>query len=465
MINLEMPDRAIELHEDYCFNILNGKISLEELDLREVFRKLITSNNYKELREKSEEFGSAILKEDMKEGFEEKFNALREKLKKGYNDEVDGVIASKRKVREKISKLCESFQVECRKDLEEALDECKCEFIDRCSAELNRIFNGFEISSNNQEFISYEKYRCLKKYFMNFCNSFKIVDGDKLKEEWNDLFSKVSKAEDSFISLYESFVRGNHSLEIEITEKNLEIRNKMRTYDIANLESKYWCAYLYTYLLGTSICPYCNSQFVYTYKLDDGSDRPRGTTRAELDHFFPKSQFPFLAMSIHNLIPSCHTCNASIKGDIELSDKILNNINLFSKNNITDKFKFRVRPIENESDIESRDRDAILKCMLGKTSKFEILIEFSDENNKTENDSVEEYLSFFHISERYEFFKLFILESIDFKLGHSNKYLENLNETFKLDYSIYSHSNYKNRLLGKLLDDLSDQFGFEFKNP
>lgn len=60
--------------------------------------------------------------------------------------------------------------------------------------------------------------------------------------------------------------------------------------------------------LGT--CPYCNRSYSYTVK--DGSIKP------ELDHFFPKSKYPFLAVSYYNLIPSCPTCNGlQVKGEID----------------------------------------------------------------------------------------------------------------------------------------------------
>jgi hypothetical protein len=29
----------------------------------------------------------------------------------------------------------------------------------------------------------------------------------------------------------------------------------------------------------------------------------------EIDHFYPKDKYPFLAVSFFNLIPSCLTCN------------------------------------------------------------------------------------------------------------------------------------------------------------
>lgn len=60
--------------------------------------------------------------------------------------------------------------------------------------------------------------------------------------------------------------------------------------------------------IGLETCPYCNRN--YTYTVEDGTVKP------QIDHFFPKSEYPFLAMSYYNLIPSCSICNGlQVKGE------------------------------------------------------------------------------------------------------------------------------------------------------
>jgi hypothetical protein len=49
-------------------------------------------------------------------------------------------------------------------------------------------------------------------------------------------------------------------------------------------------------------CFYCNRG--YTYSLTRNSN-----VKAEIDHFFPKALYPFLAVTFYNLIPSCSICN------------------------------------------------------------------------------------------------------------------------------------------------------------
>ncbi|HFJ9468248.1 hypothetical protein ACFLKZ_03035 [Bacillus paranthracis] len=72
-----------------------------------------------------------------------------------------------------------------------------------------------------------------------------------------------------------------------------------------------WSAYDLVSLAGVSVCPYCNRSFVTTLQKNGKK------TRAVLDHYYAKSLYPYLALSLYNLIPSCYVCNSSFKGDID----------------------------------------------------------------------------------------------------------------------------------------------------
>lgn len=65
-------------------------------------------------------------------------------------------------------------------------------------------------------------------------------------------------------------------------------------------------SYRYLTKLDIRTCPYCNRNYIFTIK----RKRDRSfKTRAEFDHFYEKSDYPLLALSFYNLVPSCHTCN------------------------------------------------------------------------------------------------------------------------------------------------------------
>lgn len=68
------------------------------------------------------------------------------------------------------------------------------------------------------------------------------------------------------------------------------------------------------------VCPYCNREFVESVH---GS---KGVVKGQLDHFYPKEKYPYLALSKYNLVPSCPNCNgASGKHNIDARIKGLVN--------------------------------------------------------------------------------------------------------------------------------------------
>lgn len=57
--------------------------------------------------------------------------------------------------------------------------------------------------------------------------------------------------------------------------------------------------------LGVTVCPYCNRNYINSRNDNLGCD---------FDHYYSKSRYPFFALTLSNLIPSCSTCNR-IKND------------------------------------------------------------------------------------------------------------------------------------------------------
>ncbi|WP_060825569.1 hypothetical protein [Sulfurospirillum cavolei] len=73
-------------------------------------------------------------------------------------------------------------------------------------------------------------------------------------------------------------------------------------------KKKEYDAYDLAQSLNVTVCPYCNRNYTFTVRSKNGSTRP------QFDHFYDKATYPILALSFYNLIPSCPTCNSSIKG-------------------------------------------------------------------------------------------------------------------------------------------------------
>jgi len=100
-----------------------------------------------------------------------------------------------------------------------------------------------------------------------------------------------------------------------VTKKTIASIKSLIKYDSFIDTSKdntfsFYHAYHLAENLNIPTCVYCNRLYTQTIIPSPGEY----IARATLDHWFPKSKFPFLALSFYNLIPSCNICNSSVKG-------------------------------------------------------------------------------------------------------------------------------------------------------
>ena len=58
--------------------------------------------------------------------------------------------------------------------------------------------------------------------------------------------------------------------------------------------------------LNVKCCPYCNMSYTLIAR-DEKEDKT--LTKFQFDHFYSKTKYPMLSMSLYNLIPSCAVCN------------------------------------------------------------------------------------------------------------------------------------------------------------
>ena len=64
--------------------------------------------------------------------------------------------------------------------------------------------------------------------------------------------------------------------------------------------------------VNADVCPYCNRTFikhVSRKKNDKDGGEIDVEIKAQLDHFYDKDKYPYLAVSRYNLVPCCPTCN------------------------------------------------------------------------------------------------------------------------------------------------------------
>lgn len=170
--------------------------------------------------------------------------------------------------------------------------------------------------------------------------------------------------------------------------------------------------------LNINTCVYCNRN--YTLDILDTH------TRAELDHWFPKDKFPILALSLFNLIPSCHSCN-HIKGNGNKNlEKILKNGNLTDEEikkwwiDALDNMNHPYDMKEDENFTFSYEFNEDLDSL---SVKFKI-----NPNSKKTSKTLE----FNKTSEIYSAHTNFELKDLlDLRYKYSKNYLDILNKTFE----------------------------------
>ena len=90
-----------------------------------------------------------------------------------------------------------------------------------------------------------------------------------------------------------------------------------KLFNYKTFRSSKYCVEMYLDMgFLSSSCPYCNDREIEIVKKNAAVGAiPQNIAYFDLDHFYPKSQNPFFALSFYNLIPSCGICNSLEKVD------------------------------------------------------------------------------------------------------------------------------------------------------
>ena len=107
---------------------------------------------------------------------------------------------------------------------------------------------------------------------------------------------------------YKEQIKGHEALNNLLYTIFAKLYENFRAYNANRLEKpikqgKEKVAYHFFKRLNIRTCPYCNRQYTFTISSTTTNTSP------EYDHFYDKSEYPILAVSFYNLVPSCHTCN------------------------------------------------------------------------------------------------------------------------------------------------------------
>ncbi|SDI12177.1 hypothetical protein SAMN05216466_12743 [Paraburkholderia phenazinium] len=199
-----------------------------------------------------------------------------------------------------------------------------------------------------------------------------------------------------------------------------------------------WSAYKLCAKARNTICPYCNQAFSFTVVGTTGSYRPT------LDHFFPKAEYPYLALSLYNLVPSCYICNSSLKG--------------------TKNF-FKTRHLHPLEDI---DEDVLRFEIVSSNGNYtfdqllhddKLLSEFGTVQPRTQSPIAKRSIETFLLKERFAAnlptIKRFIRDRRDLNKNSINMYSELFGRKMEVtDLLRFDPEEYKNQMLGKILRDM-----------
>lgn len=189
--------------------------------------------------------------------------------------------------------------------------------------------------------------------------------------------------------------------------------------------------------LNIRCCPYCNRN--YTFAVEKGS-KDDFTTRPEFDHFYNKSDFPMLAVSFFNLIPSCPICNHG-KGVRAAS------INPYFENL---KAKFVIgKPADDKTKLEDVEKMNINEAKkISNESDFSISFEWEDERNK---DKEKININTFGLRPLYNEHKDYVLEIVEKANAYDELTREGIVDRFQGVF--HNEVDVYNLIFGKYLSD------------
>lgn len=135
-----------------------------------------------------------------------------------------------------------------------------------------------------------------------------IEEFRKIYKKFNGVKQKPPKKENGkWISSYSEQDKEKNALAKKIEEAFL-----YNYFEEPHIRESDWDAYKFCRGLNIDVCPYCNRQYIFTvavHKKGMHKDNKKCITRPEIDHYYPKSIYPYLSCNLFNFIPSCPTCN------------------------------------------------------------------------------------------------------------------------------------------------------------
>lgn len=306
---------------------------------------------------------------------------------------------------------------------------------DKLISEIDKLLLKSSIKINKKTVRIYKKQKELLEYIKTNIDDFITFDNYQQKS-----LIQIMKSHDVVLQNYRKDDKRLNNYKV------VRYLFEQRTYNEFSKNMEYgndqiYGAYRFVELLDLKTCPYCNRNYISIIEKNDLNEKQ---TRPELDHFHPKSIYPFLAINYYNLIPSCSTCNKLKSDDDSLKllhpyDDDINKINITYW--LNDMKFYNVKSIKDL------------------TFDSEKSIEIEIENMPNSNKKV------FQLERLYQEHTDIVIELILRHLHYPQSYIEELSsfgynkeEIYRFIFSNYlNEENLSKRPLSKLTKDIAEE--------
>ena len=215
-----------------------------------------------------------------------------------------------------INEACKELSKKGEKKYLKILEEEKIEFnskknlIGKLEKKLKKI--DFPKKYLPQNLLFYEDYLPNKLFDYEKLS----IGRKKLDEEGQKLDKRRKKLDEEGKKLNERKKKLDKKRK-ELDEKIEELNEEEKKLD----EKRKWSRHKLLSLMKIEVCPYCQRNYISSYE-ENNDNKPEENndkkTTATLDHFYPKADYPFLALSLYNFIPSSYVCNTVFKNSKEV---------------------------------------------------------------------------------------------------------------------------------------------------
>ena len=174
---------------------------------------------------------------------------------------------------------------------------------------LNIYFTEFDILTENDEKLVFDTIICASKSKINKLSTINFNQNIKLhcsKLTYLEMYEKLADKKDKLERITTRTNAQNNELKSISTKLDSQITFLDLIGKIFDYSAKRKFLLMYFSSMNYKVCVYCLAQNTSIYK---SNKKKEFYLTGNLDHVKPKSKFPFISLSINNLVPVCGHCN------------------------------------------------------------------------------------------------------------------------------------------------------------